>query len=323
MTDLAYRGDVVPLRQAAPEPDEFGAAMLTGLDRTPKRISSKFFYDTAGSLLFDKICELPEYYPTRTEMGLLQNHAQEIAKLIGPDATLIEFGAGSSRKVGLLLDALKRPRAYEPVDISGDYLHDVARRLRETRPGLTVHPIVADFMKPFALPNNDGRRIGFFSGSTIGNFDRADALTFLRRAARMLKGGGLLIGVDLVKDPARLHAAYNDNAGITEAFNKNILVRANRELDTDFDLDAFAHYAFYNPAMRRVEMHLVSLQAQWVSLCGRRIFFAEGETIHTENSYKYTVDGFVALAEEAGFVSRKVWCDTDRLFSIHWLEARA
>jgi dimethylhistidine N-methyltransferase len=322
MTDLAYRGDVVPLRQSVPEPSEFGAAMLAGLDRVNKRISSKFFYDTAGSLLFDRICELPEYYPTRTEMGLLQAHATEIADLIGPDATLIEFGAGSSRKVALLLDALESPRAYEPVDISGDYLHDVANKLRDTRPGLAVHPVVADFMKPFALPGGDARRVGFFPGSTIGNFDRADALAFLRRAARMLKGGGLLIGVDLVKEPARLHAAYNDSAGVTEAFNKNLLVRANRELDADFDLHAFAHYAFYNPTMRRIEMHLVSLSAQCVSLCGRRIFFAEGETIHTENSYKYTVDGFAELADEAGFVSRKVWCDAGRLFSIHWLEAQ-
>jgi dimethylhistidine N-methyltransferase len=321
MTDLAYRGDVVPLRQPLPEAGEFGAAMLAGLDRTTKWISAKFFYDTAGSLLFDQICALPEYYPTRTEMGLLQSHAHEFAKLIGPDATLIEFGAGSSRKVGLLLDALVRPRAYEPVDISGDYLHDVAKKLRETRPALAVHPIVADFTKPFALPSGDARRIGFFPGSTIGNFDRADALAFLRRAARLLKGGGFLIGVDLVKSPDRLHAAYNDAAGVTEAFNKNLLVRANRELHADFDLDAFAHYAFYNPTMRRIEMHLVSLTAQCVSLCGRRIFFAEGETIHTESSYKYTVDGFAELAEEAGFVSRKVWCDKDRLFSMHWLEA--
>lgn len=321
MTDLAYRGDVVPLRQSAPEPNEFGAAMLAGLDRANKRISSKYFYDHAGSLLFDQICELPEYYPTRTEMGLLKTYGREFAKLIGPDATLIEFGAGSSRKVALLLDALERPRAYEPVDISGDYLHDVAGKLRETRPALAVHPIVADFMKPFALPGGDARRIGFFPGSTIGNFDRAEALAFLRRAARLLKGGGLLIGVDLAKDPATLHAAYNDAAGVTEAFNKNLLVRANRELDADFDLDAFAHYAFYNPAMRRIEMHLVSLAEQCVSLCGRRIFFTEGETVHTENSYKYTVDGFCELAEDAGFVPRKVWCDAAHLFSLHWLEA--
>jgi dimethylhistidine N-methyltransferase len=322
MTDLAYRGDVVPLRKNAPEPSEFGAAMLAGLDRESKRISSKFFYDHAGSHLFDRICALPEYYPTRTEMALLQTHAGEMARLIGPDATLIEFGAGSSRKVALLLDALERPRTYEPVDISGEYLHDVAQKLRAVRPGLAVRPIVADFTKPFALPLGDAHRVGFFPGSTIGNFDRLEALNFLRRAARMLKGSGLLIGVDLVKDPALLHAAYNDADRVTEAFNKNLLVRANRELDADFDLDAFAHYAFYNPAARRIEMHLMSLQAQSVSLCGRRIFFGEGETIHTENSYKYTVDDFAELAEEAGFASRKVWCDAARLFSIHWLEAR-
>jgi dimethylhistidine N-methyltransferase len=323
MTDLAWRGDVVPLRKPAPEPTEFGDAVLAGLDRTCKRIPAKYFYDHAGSLLFDRICALPEYYPTRTEMALLEVHAGEMATLIGPDATLIEFGAGSARKVALLLDALERPRAYEPVDISGDYLHGVAESLRSARPELTVHPIVADFTTPFALPGGDARRVGFFPGSTIGNFDRPEALSFLRRAARLLKGGGLLIGVDLVKEPARLHAAYNDSAGVTEAFNKNLLVRANRELDANFDLDAFAHYAFYNPGQQRIEMHLMSLASQCVSLCGRRIFFAEGETIHTENSYKYTVEGFTALAEEAGFVSRKVWRDAEQLFSVHWLEIGA
>ncbi len=304
---------------------EFARDLLAGLEARPKRAPCKYFYDREGSELFERICELPEYYPTRTEMGILHAHAGEIADFMGAGATLIEFGAGALQKVALLLDALKRPGAYLPIDISGDYLQGVAAQFRQMRPGLAVRPVVADFTRPFALPplGHDARRIGFFPGSTIGNLDRGEAVAFLRRTAMMLKGGGLLIGVDLVKDPAILHAAYNDAAGVTEAFNKNILARANRELEADFDLDEFAHYAFFNPAMQRIEMHLMSLSRQNVSLCGRDIAFAEGETIHTENSHKFTVDGFRALASDAGFVPRAVWCDPASLFSVHWLEAGA
>jgi L-histidine Nalpha-methyltransferase len=317
--------DLLPsARAVSPAKDsEFARDLLAGLGATPKTAPCKYFYDREGSALFDRICDLPEYYPTRTEMALLRNHAAEIAALMGPDAMLVEYGAGALKKVGLLLDALQRPRGYVPVDISGDYLHHVSGRLRMTRPGLPVHPVVADFTEPFALPQIGGRRIGFFPGSTIGNLDRKEASRFLRRAAGLLRGGGMLIGVDLVKDPAILHAAYNDNQGVTEAFNKNLLVRANRELDTRFDLDSFAHYAFYNPTLQRIEMHLMSLSAQNVSVCGHEIAFADGETIHTENSHKHTVDGFRTLAAQAGFTPRAVWCDPAGLFSLHWLEAAA
>jgi dimethylhistidine N-methyltransferase len=302
---------------------DFGRAVLAGLKASPKSMPCKFFYDEAGSILFDQICELPEYYPTRTELALLEARADDFSSLIGPDAELVEFGAGAGRKVRLLLDALERPRGYLPIDISGDYLQGVADKLAGDYPDLHVRPIVADYTKPFTLPAKSAgaRRIGFFPGSTIGNFPRAEAIAFLRMAAEKLSGGGLLIGVDLVKEPSILHAAYNDAAGVTAAFNKNILVRANAELGADFDLDGFAHHAFYDPRAQRIEMHLVSLARQRVRLLGQEIFFAEGETTHTEDSHKYTLDGFRALAAEAGFTPRAAWTDPDHLFSIHWLEA--
>ncbi|HUO93804.1 MAG TPA: L-histidine N(alpha)-methyltransferase [Rhizomicrobium sp.] len=301
--------------------EEFARDVLAGLQNSPKGLPCKYFYDDEGSRLFDLICALPEYYPTRTEIALLEAHAPDMAALIGRDVELVEFGAGSLRKVGVLLDALDHPRAYRPVDISGDYLAAHAKALARRYWGVAVRPIVADFTKPLAISDSKARMAGFFPGSTIGNFERAEALTFLSRAAKLFPGSGLLIGVDLVKDPAVLHAAYNDAAGVTEAFNKNILVRANRELDADFDPDAFAHYAFYDPVRQRVEMHLTSRVAQDVRIADETVAFAEGETIHTENSYKYTVDGFHALAEEAGFRPRAVWRDAEGLFSLHWLEA--
>jgi dimethylhistidine N-methyltransferase len=300
---------------------DFGSALLAGLSRVPKDVPCKFFYDAQGSVLFDRICELPEYYPTRTETALLQRHARDFAELIGPDAEVVEFGAGSLQKIGHLLNALENPRAYIPIDISGDYLRAMADKLSADYRGLVINPVIADFTQPLRLPASRGRRVGFFPGSTIGNFDSAEALAFLQRAARMLRGGGLLIGVDLIKDPAILHAAYNDAAGVTELFNKNILARANRELGAKFDVDAFAHYAPYNPAAKRIEMHLISLADQRIDVAGEFVTFVEGETIHTENSYKYTPDGFRALAMAAGFVPRAMWCDPARLFSIHWLEA--
>jgi dimethylhistidine N-methyltransferase len=301
---------------------DFGRALLAGLKASPKSLPCKFFYDEAGSILFDRICELPEYYPTRTELALLEARASEFARLIGPDAELVEFGAGAVRKVRLLLDALDRPHGYLPIDISGDYLQGVADKLDADYPSLRVRPVIADYTKPFALPAKSpgARRVGFFPGSTIGNFQRADAIAFLRMAADKLAGGGLLIGVDLVKDPVILHAAYNDAAGVTAAFNKNILARANAELGANFELAGFAHHAFYDPRAQRIEMHLVSLARQRVHLLGQEILFAEGETTHTEDSHKYTLDGFRALASEAGFTPRAAWTDPDRLFSIHWLE---
>jgi dimethylhistidine N-methyltransferase len=301
---------------------DFPDALLEGLSIEPKRIACKYFYDVEGANLFQQICALPEYYLTRTELSLLRRHASEFARLIGCHAEIIEFGAGSADKIGILLAALDRPRAYVPVEISSESLTDLVARIRADHPNVDVRPLLADFTAPLppTLFSPGARRIGFFPGSTIGNFTRTEAREFLAGAARLLKGGGLLIGVDLVKDPAILHAAYNDSAGVTAAFNRNLLVRANREAGANFDLARFAHYAPYNVEKRRVEMYLVSTAAQLVRVCGRPITFADGEAIHTESSHKYTIEDFRSLAVQAGFTPRAVWCDTDRLFSIHWLE---
>ncbi|WP_300301491.1 L-histidine N(alpha)-methyltransferase [Ferrovibrio sp.] len=306
----------------------FAADVQAGLAGAMKSLPAKYFYDRRGSELFERICELPEYYPTRTELGLLQRHAPEMAALIGADAELVEFGAGALQKIRLLLDALQRPRSFLPIDISGAHLSDAAAALARDYPGLQVRPVAGDFTAPdLALPQRHAQargRAGFFPGSTIGNFTPEEALCFLRQAARILgeddaAGSGLLIGVDLVKDPALLHAAYNDAAGVTAAFNRNLLQRINRELNGDFVLDQFAHYAFYQPPQQRIEMHLVSLTAQSVQVDGRRYDFAAGESIHTENSYKYTLSGFRRLAEQAGFRPAAAWTDEDGLFSLHWL----
>jgi dimethylhistidine N-methyltransferase len=302
----------------------FARAMLEGMSRTPRRIPSKFFYDTAGSELFERITRLPEYYPTRTELSILTASIEEIAHCIGSDVELVEFGAGSLGKVRLLLNAMRKPRTYVPIDISGDYLLDVATTLEAEYPQICINPVVADFTRPIVLGPLECsamHRVGFFPGSTIGNFSHGEAVSFLRNARMTLDGGPLLIGVDLVKDPAILHAAYNDAQGVTEAFNKNLLARANRELRADFDLAAFAHYAFYNPLARRIEMHLLSRARQRVRICGETFEFAQGDAIHTEDSHKYTLDGFRALAAEAGYVPRRVWTDPALLFSLQWLEA--
>lgn len=304
--------------------DGFAAAVLTGLKENPRRVPCKYLYDAAGSALFERICELPEYYPTRTELALLSKHAAELAAFMGADVELVEYGAGAGRKVHLLLDALCRPRAYVPVDISREPLLEAAQSIAADYPELSVRPVAADYTGLFhlgALARDARRRVGFFPGSTIGNFKPAEARAFLRRLAGELRGGGLLVGVDLVKDPALLHAAYNDAAGVTAAFNRNLLLRANRELAADFDPDGFAHYAFYHPQGQRIEMHLVSLVDQQVRIGGEVVRFAAGESIHTEDSQKYTVSGFCALAEEAGFVPRVVRVDDARRFSVHWLES--
>lgn len=302
----------------------FARAFFDGMRATPRAVPCKYFYDARGSALFDRICELPEYYQTRTETALLSERADEIASCIGANVELIEFGAGALRKVRILLDALETPSAYVPIDISGEYLATVCAELDRDYPDLRLRPVIGDFSAPYVLPppaEGTARRVGFFPGSTIGNFRPYEAVAFLRSAASVLKGGGLLIGADLVKDPAMLHAAYNDSEGVTAAFNKNLLVRANRELDGEFDLDSFAHYAFYEPRAARIEMHLVSLEAQRVRVGSERLTFSAGEAIHTEDSHKYTVESFQALARAAGFHPAKVWIDRDRLFSVHWLEA--
>jgi len=299
-----------------PFEDEF----IAGLRARPRAIAPKWFYDTEGSRLFEQICELPEYYPTRTELGLLDRHAPEMAARIGPGAEIVEFGAGASVKVRVLLDALEAPRRFVPVDISGEHLQGAAALLRRDYPQLDVAPLAADFTGALVLPPAAGRRVGFFPGSSIGNFEPETAEQLLRRFGDWLPGGALLIGVDLVKDPGVLHAAYNDARGITAAFNLNLLARANRQLGANFDLAQWAHSAFYQPRLRRIEMHLVSRQQQAVVVAGQRFEFEEGDSMHTENSYKYTVDGFQALARRAGFVPAAVWTDAARRFSLHWLE---
>ena len=302
--------------------DSFAGSVFMGLARTPKEIACKYFYDETGSRLFDRISGLPEYYQTRTETALLQRHAPEIAALMGPEVEIVEFGAGSLRKIRLLLDMVENPRAYTPMDISGDYLADMVRTLRADYPALTLRPMVADFTLPMSISTLPGRprRAGFFPGNTIGNFKPDAAMTLLRRMRGMLNGGGLLVGVDLVKDPQRLHAAYNDAAGITAAFNKNLLARANRELGANFDPEAFAHYAPYNAAAHRIEMYLVSLKRQSITVGDQRFEFAQGEPVHTEDSHKYTIEGFREMAARAGFSPRAVWTDPEHLFSVHWLE---
>ena len=301
----------------------FARDLRAALAEQPRAISPKYFYDAEGSRLFDRICELPEYYPTRTELGILQRNAGEIAALAGPGAEIVEFGAGSLRKVRLLLQAFDAPARYVPIDISGEHLRDCAAILRGEFRALDVRPLVADYTQPLVLPApaGRGRRIGFFPGSTLGNFTPAEALAFLQRAAGVLGGGALLLGADLVKDPHVLHAAYNDAQGVTAAFNLNLLARANGELGTDFALPQFAHYAFYNAPLQRIEMHLVSRRRQVVHLAGERFTLDEGESLHTENSCKFTVDGLRALAQRAGFRPGPVWTDPERLFSVHWLHA--
>lgn len=323
MTQNILRIEPVSSRTAKPA-SGFEHDLLTALRKKPRAISPKYFYDAQGSALFDRICELPEYYPTRTELGILQTHAGEIADLMGPHAELVEFGAGSLQKIRVLLDAMEAPGRYLPIDISSEHLQQSTQALQSDYPWLQVQPIVADYTQPLSLPsplNPYARRIGFFPGSTIGNCSRQEALAFLQGAARLLRGGGLVLGADLIKDPAVLHAAYNDAQGVTARFNINMLARANRELAANFCLDQFAHSAFYNAPMQRVEMHLLSLRAQQVEVCGRPFNLAEGETLHTENSNKFTLDGLRELATEAGFTPGPVWTDPQRWFAVLWLQA--
>lgn len=316
-------GNSVHFHDLHPTPADMRAEVLAGLAQAQKRIAPKFFYDAAGSALFDAICNLPEYYPTRTEIAILRTHGAAMAARLGREALLIELGSGSSLKIQVLLEAL-RPAVYMPVDISREHLLDSANRLAGDFPGLAVHAVCADYSVPFALPVEDHEhpRAAFFPGSSVGNFEPTDAARFLRRVAALLgPGGRLLIGVDLRKDTARLEAAYNDAAGVTAAFNLNLLTRFNRELGADFDLDGFRHQAFYNTAEGRIEMHLRSLRPQQVQIGAARFAFRAGESIHTECSYKYSIAGFHALAQQAGFVPEAVWTDPEDLFSVHCLLA--
>ena len=298
--------------------------VFEGLSRKQKELPCKYFYDDRGSELFNTICDLDEYYPSRTETALLQAHGSEMADLIGPGVCLIEFGCGSLLKTRLLLDALTSPAAFVPIDISADHLMLSAAALAADYPDLEVLPVVADFTRPVQLPDKvrkaKGERVGFFPGSTIGNFDHAGAADFLATVADMVGGGGaLLIGVDLKKDEEILVRAYDDAQGVTAAFNRNVLERINRELGGCFDIETFHHRALYNGAESRIEMHLVSTREQTVTVLDRDFTFREGETIHTENSYKYHVEEFSSLAAGTGFRTARTWVDGDGLFSLHYL----
>ena len=293
--------------------------VLGGLARTPKAIPPKFFYDQRGSRLFDAICDLPEYYVTRVETGILQDCVRELAGSIDSRCMLVELGSGASRKVRLLLSALK-PTHYMGVDISKDFLLESSRRLARDYPWLEVHATCADFSSELILPESlpSVRKMAFFPGSSIGNFDPVQAGRFLKQIARMVGSGGyLLIGVDLKKDIDRLNAAYNDARGLTAAFNRNLLFRIREELDSQIDPDGFEHLAFYNEAAGRIEMHLRSIRDQVVRIEDQNFRFEADETIHTENSYKYTVEEFAELGLSAGFNSDRVWTDAERLFSVH------
>ncbi|ABD08401.1 conserved hypothetical protein [Rhodopseudomonas palustris HaA2] len=301
----------------------FAADVLDGLSRPQKSLSPKYFYDDAGSELFVEITKLPEYYPTRTELGILRDRAGEIAALIPPNAAIVEFGAGATTKIRLLL-AAHAVAAYVPVDISGDFITAQAEALRGDFPDLAIHPVAADFTEPFALPEavRDLPKVGFFPGSTLGNFEPQDAARFLNSARDILGDGArLIIGVDLEKDERLVVPAYDDAAGVTAKFNLNVLQRINRELGGDVDLSAFTHRAIYNRDLHRIEMHLVSLRDQSVRILGEDIGFRAGETIHTENSYKYSLARFRALARQTGWTLQQSWTDADGLFSVHALEA--
>lgn len=311
------------LHDLNPSSDAFLAEVLRGLSATPKAIPAKFFYDARGAKLFEQICELPEYYPTRAEIAIMHDYAAEMTAAIGPDNVLIELGSGSSRKTRILLEAIS-PKAYLPIDISRDQLIDSANAIAREFPRIQVHAVCADYSNPnFALPPLDPlrtkRRVVYFPGSTIGNFTPDEARIFLRNTARLARaGGGLLIGVDLKKPAPLLHAAYNDAQGVTAAFNLNLLSRINRELGADFDLAAFEHWAFYDEDVGRIEMHLRACRAQQVILANQIFSFAEGETIHTENSCKYAIDEFITLASSAGWQPVRVWTDQAQLFSVHY-----
>jgi len=307
----------------APGEESFRDAVVNGLGRAPKSIPCKFFYDARGSALFEAICRLPEYYLTRTEIAILEENATEVAALIGPHSRLIEFGSGASTKARILLQALDRPAAYVPVDISREHLRDAAVSLAEDFPSLPVVAVCADYTRAFPLPplpGPGGKRVGFFPGSTIGNFEPDAAVDFMSNYARILgPGGEMLIGVDVKKDPEILDAAYDDRAGVTAEFNLNLLERINRELDGDLDTGRFEHVAFYNEAEGRIEIYIRSLANQESWIAGKPILFAKGELIHTEYSYKYSVPEFRALAGRAGFRPVETWTDPAELFSVHYL----
>ena len=296
--------------------------VLAGLSATPKVLPPKLFYDHRGAELFERICELPEYYLTRTEIGILRRYGTEIAAAAGTGACVVELGSGAGAKVRLLLDHL-RPRMYVPIDIARLQLQAVARDLATDYPWIEVHPVCADYCRPLRLAfvPRGARRLVYFPGSTLGNFEPAEAEAFLANLHDLAGAdGALLVSIDLKKDPRRIEAAYNDAAGVTAEFNLNMLSRLRRDLDAEVNPEGFRHRAFYDPEAGRVEMHLVSRRPQTVVVEDRSFHLEEGETIHTENSYKYAIDEFQELARRAGYRPERVWTDPEALFSIHLLK---
>jgi dimethylhistidine N-methyltransferase len=307
----------------SPAAREVRAAVLDGLTGARKTLPCKLLYDERGSQWFERICDLDEYYPTRTELSIMRDHVHAMAEAIGPDAAVIEYGSGSSTKSRLLLEHLHAPAAYIPIEISRQILLESCRALRRAFAPLRVVPVCADYTKALRLPDLDvepRRRVVYFPGSTIGNFHPHEAQAFLARSGRLVgDGGGMLLGVDLIKDRPTLEAAYDDREGVTAAFNLNLLHRINRELGAAIDVDRFEHRAVFNPEYHRVEMHLVSKVAQKLEIAGATIDFDAGESIHTECSYKYTLAEFATLAAGAGWAVRQVWTDAQEKFSVQWL----
>lgn len=302
--------------------DGFARAVSEGLSQDIKTIPARYFYDLRGSELFEEITRLPEYYPTRTETALLKAHAADLVRLTGRSRPVVEFGAGSVTKTPLLLGATGAP-VYVPIDISGEFLEQSVAGLISANPHLRVVPVVGDFTKPLELPALDGPLTGFFPGSTIGNFDHRSSIDLLRSFRQTLgQGAHLVIGIDLRKEPRLLEAAYDDAAGVTAAFNLNLLHRINRELDGDIPIDAFEHRAVWNDGLGRIEMHLLAMREVAFRAAGRRFSLREGETIHTENSYKYTLEEARLLARASEWEPLAFWTDPDALFGLHvWAAA--
>ena len=316
----------MPVHDLHPEPDDLLAEVRQGLRANPKTLPCKYFYDAEGSRLFDRICELEEYYPTRTEIDILEAQAKDIANAVGEKSLVIELGSGSSTKTHVLLDALTSPAGYLPIDISREHLTNAAERIARRYPDLSVWPVCADFNQRLELPEHgldEHPPLLFFPGSTIGNFDRSASATLLKRMAELCKSqirtagnGRLLIGIDLIKETARLERAYNDESGVTAAFNLNLLSRINRELGANFVMEQFSHRALFNSRDARIEMHLESLVDQVINIGGERFALKSGERICTEHSYKFSIDGFGALAEESGWALEESWTDREDLFAV-------
>lgn len=299
--------------------------ILDGLSQDQKQLSPKYFYDETGSRLFDQICDLPEYYLTRTELGIMREHVEAMTGLMGPRASIIELGSGSSLKTRILLDHVEEPAAYVPVDISRDHLLKTAGCLADDYPEIEILPVCADFTQSFELPEpavEPDRHVVYFPGSTIGNFSRDDAIDLLKQVRQVVNGNGaLLVGVDLIKPRKVVEAAYNDTAGVTAKFNKNILARINRDHAGAFDPSRFEHDAVYDEEHHRIEMRLISCEEQDIPIAGQSIHFEKGEYIVTEHSHKYSIDEFGSIGEEAQFSLKDIWTDPDQLFSVQFLEA--